>query len=331
MIYPWQETQWQQVTQLIETERLPHAMLLQGNQGLGKSDFAIAMAAAVLCKQPGADRQACGTCSACRLLAAKTHPDLHCLKPTPPTKTTSKNPVLSIKIDDVRSLCEKLNQTSQFGGYRVAIINQADQMNAASANSLLKTLEEPGQNVLMILATSKTHRLPVTIRSRCQTLRFSEPEGSQALAWMRQSERAQGVSDAQLLQALKQSYGSPLAALNQLDDAEHYQLLCEAMVAKISGKNSLEYASKLLKYRKIKTLENMLSWASDLTRLSSCGPDTVISNEACRTQLQAMAKKVNQQRLFRFYDQLNASISHASIAVNEQLLWENLLLSWDNL
>ena len=75
----------------------------------------------------------------------------------------------------------------------------------------------------------------------------------------------------------------------------------------------------------------MLTWVSDLTRLRSCGPDAEIINELHRIKLQAMANRVNQQRLFRFHDQLNFNLLHSSIAVNEQLLWENLLLSWDNL
>ncbi len=103
------------------------------------------------------------------------------------------------------------------------------------------------------------------------------------------------------------------------------------MTAGISGKSSLQYAAKLAKYTKIQMLEAMLSWASDLTRLMSCGPDAVIINEQYRAKLQTLAKKVNQRRLFRFYDQLNFNVLHSSIAVNEQLLWENLLLSWDNL
>ena len=75
----------------------------------------------------------------------------------------------------------------------------------------------------------------------------------------------------------------------------------------------------------------MLSWTSDLGRVIACGPDAQVTNTQYRSKLQALGKKVNQQRLFRFHDQLNFNMQHASIAVNEQLLWENLLLSWDNL
>jgi len=343
MIYSWQQTQWQKISQLLKTERLPHAMLLYGNQGLGKADFAVTLANSVLCQQPAADHQACGLCKACQLLAANTHPDLYYLKPTAPPTSKSKNPVLSIRIDDIRALCEKLNQTSQYGGFRVAILDQAELLTLSAANSLLKTLEEPGKNVLILLVTSRTHRLPVTIRSRCQLLRFTMPDESQSLHWLKHNQQPnqqhrqqqESLTDSQLQQSLKYAFGSPLAALDYLQQAgqqgDHREVLCEAMTASVSGKNALDYAAKLAKFAKVQTLEGMMSWVADVAKLQSCGSDTEITNEQYRVKLQVLAKKVNQQRLYRFYDQLNFNLLHSSIALNEQLLWESLLLSWDNL
>jgi DNA polymerase-3 subunit delta' len=330
MIYPWQQTQWQQVNQLLKAGRLPHAMLLLGNQGLGKADFALSLANAVLCQQPSADLQACGLCKACQLLAADTYPDLYHLKPTTPPDSKSKNPVKSIRIDDIRELCNKLSQTSQYGGYRVAILDQAELLTVSAANSLLKTLEEPGQNILILLVTARPHRLPVTIRSRCQLLRFSQPEQKISLAWLQHNNNTQSTTD-QLQQALRHSHDSPLAALAFLQEIEHHQLLSAAMTAGISGKNSLDYAEKLGKFPKTRTLEAMLGWAADLCKLLACGAQAEIINEQERVQLQALANRVNEYRLFRFYDQLNFNLLNSSISVNEQLLWENLLISWDNL
>ncbi len=330
MIYPWQKTQWQQINQLLKSEHLPHAMILLGNQGLGKADFATSLANAVLCQQPTDDFQACGLCKSCQLLAANSHPDLYYIKPAAPPNSKSKNPIKSIRIENIRVLCDKLNQTSQYGGYRVAILEQAENLTLSAANSLLKTLEEPGQNVLILLVSARPHRLPVTIRSRCQSLRFSEPDESLSLEWLQQSRQIK-AGTAQLQQALKQAHGSPLEALKHLQESDFHQLLAEAMTAGIAGKNSLDYAAKLTKFAKIQILEGMLTWASDLSRLLACGADIDIINEQERTKLQALANKVNEQRLFRFYDQLNFNLLHNSISVNEQLLWENLLLSWENL
>jgi len=329
MIYPWQQAQWQNSAQLLTSGRLPHAMLLYGNQGLGKADYARSLASAVLCQQPTADQQACGHCKSCLLLAANTHPDLYSLKPLAPPTSKSKNPVLSIRIDDIRQLCEKLNQTSQYGGYRVAILQQADLLTLSAANSLLKTLEEPGKAVLILLITSRTHRLPVTIRSRCQQLRFTQPDEAESMQWLKNEQTS--IADEVLLKALKYAAGSPLMALGYLQEAEHQQLLSAAMMAAESGENSLDYDAKLGKYAKVQTLEAMLGWTSDLSKLQTCGENADIINIQYRSKLLTLAKKVNPQRVFRFYDQLNFNLLHSSIAVNEQLLWENLLLSWDNL
>ncbi|HHJ34403.1 MAG TPA: DNA polymerase III subunit delta' [Gammaproteobacteria bacterium] len=335
MIYPWQQTQWHQTRQLLQSERLPHALLLHGNEGLGKTDFARSLASTLLCRQPAEDQRACGSCSTCDLLAAGTHPDLHYLKPTAAENSKSKNPVMNIRIDAIRRLCDKLNQTSQFSGYRVAILEQADKLTSSAANSLLKTLEEPGEKVVMILVTAKTYRLPVTIRSRCQSMRFSVPGEQTSLQWLKQYLSGSGPSsdhdDRQLQQALKLAFGSPLSALLHLQDMEYQQIISEALTASISGNNSLDYAAKLVKFPKVKTLESLLSWTSDLSRLVACGADSMLINEQHRDMLQSLAQKVNQQRLYRFQDQLNFNILHSTIAVNEQLLWENLLLSWDNL
>ena len=330
MNYPWQQQQWSRIEQLIASDRVPHALLMTGAEGLGKADFATAIANTMLCEEVLAGHQACGRCRSCQLLKAGTHPDLYRLKPTPPATSKSANPVLSIKIDDVRELCEQLNQSSQFGRYRVAIIEQANCLTLSAANSLLKTLEEPGQDVLIVLITARPHRLPVTIRSRCQQIRFTQPEKAQAVEWLQQN-NPQGHSTENLLQAVRMTNGSPLAALVYLDELEHYQLLSEAMTASVMGKNPLDYSSKLAKFAKIKTLEGMLSWVSDLGKIQVCGPDSEIVNEQYRRQLQALAKKVSSQRLFRFHEQLNFNLTHSAITLNEQLLWENLLLSWDNL
>lgn len=329
MIYPWQQTQWRQVLQLLKTERLPHAMLLSGNRGLGKADFAIALANALLCQSPASEHQACGLCKPCQLLAVNTHPDLHYLKPTAATTSRSKNPALSIRIDDIRVLCEKLNQTSQYDGFRVAILNQAEQLTLQAANSLLKTLEEPGRDTLLILVTARVHRLPVTIRSRCQSLRFIVSEETQSLRWLK--DKQPDFSEDQRKQSLKLAFSAPLTALAYLQETEYQKILSAAMTASVSNKNSLDYATKLTKFPKVQTLEGMMIWASDLAKLQSCGTETSIINEQCRIELQTLAKKINPQRLYRFVDQLNFNLSHSRIAVNEQLLWENLLLSWDNL
>ena len=187
MIYPWQDRQWQQLMRQRQQQRLAHALLFQGPAGIGKKQCARTLAQALLCQQPDASGFACGRCEACHLVNAGTHPDYRVLEPTPPATSTSTNPVLTIKIDALRDLYRALSETSQFGGYRVAVIQDADKMPTQAANSLLKTLEEPGSDTLMVLVSSHPQRLPVTIRSRCQAIRFEVPEtrfGPRMARWL---------------------------------------------------------------------------------------------------------------------------------------------------
>ena len=326
MIYPWQETQWRQITRQRRQDRLPHALLFQGPAGTGKKDFARALAHALLCSQPEDSARACGQCEACKLLHAGTHPDLRLLKPTPPANTTSSNPVLSIKIDALRDIYRALAETSQFGGYRVAVIEDADRMPVQAANSLLKTLEEPGRDTVLILVSSHPHRLPVTIRSRCQLIRFQVPETAAALQWLQEC----GIRDAG--KALNIAHGAPRLARDFLENhADQRDLLVKALNASSRGEASIQYAQKLAQMPKQQLLTWLLDWVGDLGRLKTCGSDAELVNEDQRSVLEHNARQADTVRVFRLHDQINELIRAEGIALNQQLLWENLLISLDNI
>jgi len=163
MIYPWQTTQWQIVSQQMKAGRLPHAMLLAGVSGMGKFQFAKQLAVAVLCtnNQDGA----CGQCHSCQLFAADSHPDHTLIAPEEAGK--------QIKIEQVRGLKNKQQLTPTVSKWKTVIINPADSMNISSNNSLLKLLEEPQDNTLLILISAQPEKLPITIVSRCQQLMFN--------------------------------------------------------------------------------------------------------------------------------------------------------------
>ncbi len=326
MIYPWQQKQWQQLAQQREQKRLPHALLFHGPAGTGKKHFASELARSLLCKQPGEEGTACGHCDSCKLIAAGTHPDCRVITPTPPPNSTSKTPVLSIKIDALRDMYRAMSETSQFGGYRIAIIEDADKMPTQAANSLLKTLEEPGPDTALILVSSHPYKLPVTIRSRCQALAFDTPDSSMAIEWLQQS----GVTDPQI--ALKLSHGGPIQARSFVENqAEQRELLVQALNAGSSGTSSIQYAQKLAQIPKEPLLAWMLDWVSDLGRLLTCGSDAELVNEDQRMALQARAQQADVRKVFGLHDQVCALIRAEGIALNPQLFWENLLISWENI
>ncbi len=315
MIYPWHQTQWQNIQRQRKADKLAHGLLLTGPEGLGKAEFACALAASLLCERPGDDGHACGQCASCQLIEAGTHPDLSGLMPEDEGK--------AIKVDEVRQLSSRLNLTSQFGGYRIAILQQADAMNINASNSLLKTLEEPGANTLLILVSAQPMRLPVTVRSRCQQLSFSSPPRSQALEWLQQS----GTANAETL--LDLAHGAPLLAaqleaLSLLDDHS-------ALVASISGqgKSLVDQAEDLHKRPLGRLLNWFYDWVMDLVRLHQCGDSASLVHEQYRRELQALLPRTQLTALYDMLDMLIQNRNMQSIPLNTQLLWEDLLLSWN--
>ena len=200
-VFPWQLPLWTQFGEACRRDRMAHAYLLAGPLGVGKRILARRIAASVLCRSPLPDDGACGRCTDCLLLEAGTHPDLAVVEP--------ESGKTQIAIEAVRALCADLTQTAHQGGMRVALIVPAEAMTPQSANSLLKTLEEPHGRVLLILISDRPLAVLPTLRSRCQSVVLPRPDREAALAWL----QAQGLQDAAIV--LDACGGEPLRALEQ--------------------------------------------------------------------------------------------------------------------
>lgn len=158
----------------IQAGRLASTYLFTGSPGIGKKRFALELAHTLLCaNEVDADLQPCGRCESCRMFVAGNHPDLEVVG-LPPDKTTLP---IELFIGDrehrnQEGLCHRLGLRPFFGRRKVAIVDDADHFGIASANCLLKTLEEPPPSAMLILiGTSPSRQLP-TIRSRSQIVRF---------------------------------------------------------------------------------------------------------------------------------------------------------------
>ena len=184
---PWHAEHWERLQSRIARGAMPHAVLLCGPAGLGKRAFLQRFVRGLLCERPQ-QGDACGQCRACLLLDAGTHPDFVRLSFGLRKDGVQRSEIV---VDQIRELSARLAMASQFGGWQVVVIDPADAMNAAAANALLKTLEEPSPQTLLLLVADAPWRLPQTIRSRCQRIEFQLPVREQALAWL----VAQGVSE----------------------------------------------------------------------------------------------------------------------------------------
>ena len=184
-------------------ERLPHALLFSGQRGIGKFELVRRFAESLLCEKLTATQEACGTCMACGWLAQGNHPDLRLLQPaamaaeevTPATgeaASGTKKASQQITIDQIRDLDEFLHVGTHRQGVRVVLVYPAEAMNRATANAILKSLEEPIPGTVFLLVSSEPERLLPTIRSRCQAVPVPLPSATRAEAWLQQA----GIKDA---------------------------------------------------------------------------------------------------------------------------------------
>lgn len=206
-IYPWLQSHWSFIVRRLEAGKLAHALLIEGPAGTGKTDLASAVAALLLCREPG--ESACGHCRSCQLLAGSAHPDFFDLQPEEGSEV--------IKVDQVRHMIGKLDLTTSISERKLAYIHPAETMNINAANALLKSLEEPAGNAVLILVSDDPGRLPVTIRSRCQSMTVNQPDAGVVREWLqaRYNQPAERVTEA-----LQAAGGSPLRAARYLESTE---------------------------------------------------------------------------------------------------------------
>ncbi|MBK0063021.1 MULTISPECIES: DNA polymerase III subunit delta' [unclassified Acinetobacter] len=207
-VYPWQQNIWETLT-----SRFPevgHGLLFYGKNGCGKHEFAQHFLAWVLCSNKQA-QAACGECMSCQWLKSDTHPNYVHIT----TDEENKKQNAKIKIEKIRDLLPFVQQTVD--GWRVIVIEPAEALNMASSNALLKTLEEPGDRIILILLADHYLKLPATIRSRLQHFALDRvsPEQSQHYIQTEQPE----LSESQVNLLLNLSGAMPLSAL-QLAQSE---------------------------------------------------------------------------------------------------------------
>lgn len=294
---------------------MPHGVLLEGPQGLGKRYFADWLTALVLCDATSSKAKPCGECRACRWLVAGTHPDFHEVQPEEDKKW--------ISVEQVRELVDKLMLKSFSRAGRVALITPASNLTESAANSLLKTLEEPGAGSVLILITSRAARLPATVRSRCQRLRFPIPAFEQAQAWL-----AGQDANTDWTRLLELAGGAPLAALARheagfaaLDRSFREDL--EALI--LRRRDPFDVAGRWSRCAP----DACLDWLYDCTRrliVSRFAGD----ERRADAGLQKAAKHLKLERLFHYLDRVHAARAAIDSALSWPLQVESLLIPWSD-
>lgn len=220
---------------LLKPGSRPHALLFYGMGGIGKKMLALHFAKTFLCKSAG--KKPCGICESCRLMDIENnsfaHPDFYLL--------TAEEAGKDIKIEQVKEMAKQAAFAPVLSEHKVCIIDDAGQMTAEAANSLLKLLEEPPPGWLFILITQQAERLLPTVLSRVVRLRFDAPDTSA----VRQILKAKGITqNIQVLAAL--AGGSPGRALSY-NQADIFAIRREALdlLKKLPLQNPFGYIAAL--------------------------------------------------------------------------------------
>ena len=215
---PWIQTQ----AHTLLSQR-GHAWLLQGPSGLGQYSLALALARAWLCEHPS-PHGACGACGSCHAIDVRTHADLCVLMPETtmmelgwPLSEKAQGEIddkkrkasKEIRVDAMRDAVEFAQRTSARGRGKVVMVFPAENMNAITANALLKTLEEPAGDVRFVLASESAHQLLPTIRSRCIGHTMVWPSAEEGARWL----QTQGIEAGRAQLLLRATGGRPADAL----------------------------------------------------------------------------------------------------------------------
>lgn len=322
---PWQQDIWRALAARLAEGKLPHGLLITGQPGLGKGLFAAAFARLALCRKPQ-DGRACGACNGCAQFDAGSHPDFSRISFEEREGKAGEEGALklNISVEQVRTLIGDLQLRSHQGGRKLAVIEPAEGMSVAAANSLLKTLEEPPADTLLLLVSSAPGRLPATIRSRCQVVALPAPETAQALAWL----QARGARDDWPV-LLAFCGGAPLAALDlaATDISTRRKAFFETLARLRSGQANPVQLAAVPKDRYPELLRLLWSFTADLILLQSGGVGRLVNRDQLPL-LQKASEGINLRSLHAFLDRIQVAIQALDSSANRELGLAVLLADW---
>ncbi len=207
-----QETVVKTLSNAIKLGRVSHAYIFAGSRGLGKTTIARIITKCLNCEE-GITENPCGKCENCREIEKGSFPDMYEI-----------DAASNRGIDDIRTIRDNVSYAPIKGRYKVYIIDEAHMLTREAFNALLKTLEEPPPNNIFILATTELHKIPDTIRSRCQTFIFKPPTKKQITEYLKRILEEEGIEyEKDALQLISEaSNGGVRDAASILDQAVIY-------------------------------------------------------------------------------------------------------------
>jgi DNA polymerase III subunit delta' len=339
------------VERAIATEQPPHALLLVGPPSVGKTTLGLDLAAGLLCLAEEPSARPCRQCAACQKVEHGNHPDLHRRRP--------EGAGQQIKLGQIQSLIGELALLPLEGRFRVALIEQAQRLNPDAQNALLKTLEEPGRRVCLILAADESSNLLPTLVSRCARLRLGPLSTEQIVELL----TAAGIADAPRAAALARLSGRrpgvALALAAQPDVSVIYARTSRSLLDLISAPPRVRLAAvpalledgaalsaaqtagddeeespagqRAAPAQRRAAVSQLLGVWRDLARdlaLATHGATSELRQPDLLDDLKAAAAKVEPAKATAFVGRLDQALSALDMYANPDLLLDTLLLAW---
>lgn len=327
---PWLQGARDKVQARLGAGRLAHALMVTGEAGVGKRAWADHVAHLLVCEnsqgaQTGAKPAPCGVCRQCQLVASESHPDIRVYTP--------ENKSRVIRISQIRDLSAFAVGSPRVAARKVVIVDRADQLNINAANGLLKTLEEPPEDLVLLLLQEGGRPVLPTIRSRCQTLTIPLPDEKQGLAWLQASvanmeSSGANVSEEHCRKALRLAGGAPHLALTYLQDdylaardaaLDHFRRF---MKFQLTVTEAAKPFKALGHEESIRLFEG---WAADLARLSARGEARDLDAADMLGYLAARNPAWRAHDLLRM---IHESRSAGVYNVSPELEAQRLLIAW---
>lgn len=310
-ILPWHKQHMQNWQSMVRDQRIPHAILLKGNKGIGKISLANEMARYLLCDDKS-EFIACGHCKSCALYSADNHLDNIVIE--------AEDKI--IKIDQIRNLTKKVGMTSTRGQFQLVTIKDIEKLNIASANALLKTLEEPPQKTVILLTCNDFDRVLPTIKSRCFQIDVILPEVSQLYSWLEQD---CGFSKNDAKNAALLSNNAPLLASRIIHESvieNIYQMVEELNLLKQQKLSIPAVSSGWVS----NGFENNLSLISTIL-MNQYKVDTFSQDEPHQ---KLMLDIKHKNTILDYIRAINLTSKRFNTTLKKELLIEELLINWQN-
>ena len=327
------------LTTYLRNETIPHALLFTGVEGVGKTTTAMTFAMACNCSDRAIitdqrERKShsvpdeklttispCGKCRSCQKIISGNHPDIIYIKPSGPY----------IKIAQIRSLIHALTLKPYEALYRMALLSEAPAMNPEAGNALLKVLEEPPPQTVIILTARQASDLLPTVMSRCQHIRFS-PLSGENLKGMLRERRGLDPDDAEVIVTMANGSYSKALALLDADWISHRKWLLNAsgldQPHKLSSRSTfqhLAFAESLTRKKEIiiDSLEILKAWLRDLV-IFTYSPEK-ITNKDLAAHIRSVSQKMVLESLLSKIDIIQSAQKAIQSNANLRLSLEAMM------